>query len=339
MLAAKLTEKETVELDRVETPQPEAGEVLLAIKLCGICGTDLHRWHGKWDGGAFGHEFCAVAEEVGPRVSGLQEGDRVAGECFGYCGRCEACQEGNYNHCAEINWNPGRPAGAMAEKMTYPVASLVRVPKSLNDREVALIEPLAVACRVVSRGGLGPGDTVAIVGAGTIGLLCVAVADEMGAGRIFSIARHAHQADLAVRMGASEVCTPDDGDPREFIGKATDGQGVDLSIDSVASGTSFSTALAFPHPRGRVVEAGGVTRPLLAALGPLVNGELTVTGSSCYATTDSKRDIERAAELLADGGLTVEELVTHTYPLSEAQKAFQTADDKETGSVKVMLEC
>lgn len=333
-----MPEKERAEIAETETPEPRRGEVLLRVLECGICGSDLHAWHGKWgEDYRPGHEFCAVVEEAGPGVADLETGMRVTGECFGHCGECGPCESGAYNHCENIEWHPGRPGGAMAEEVCYRAEALFPLPEELTDRQGALVEPLAVAHHAMARARMEEGLTVAVIGAGTIGVLCVAVARARGAERIFSVAKYDHQAEMARRMGATDVIRVGEADPRKVIPDAVEGRGVDVAVDSVAAGTSFTTALALGAPRARVVEVGGVTRPLLAALQPLVGRELLVTGSNCYARTDEKTDFQWAMELIREGAVEPEKLVTHTFPLEEVEEAFRTADDKETGAVKVVV--
>jgi 2-desacetyl-2-hydroxyethyl bacteriochlorophyllide A dehydrogenase len=337
MRAARITAKETVELVDLEAVEPGQGEALLRVVECGICGSDLHAYHGRWEGDRPGHEFCAVVEAVGPGVQALRPGARVTGECFAHCGRCAACRRGEYNHCESIAWSPGRPAGALAERVVYPVGSLLAVPDALSDRQAALVEPLAVAFRAVARGGVGEGTTVAVIGAGTIGLLCAAVARARGASRVISIAKYPHQARKASEVGATDVHTVSQGDPRQAVRAATGGRGAGVVVDSVAAGTSFGTALSLAASHGCVVEVGGATKPLLSALNPLVDNELRVVGSICYAVTDGRRDFEWAMDLIASGRAPVESVVTHTFPLDQAAEAFRTAADKKTGAIKVVV--
>ena len=332
------SDEEQVELVEADVPEPSQGEVILRPVACGICGSDLHAWHGKWgEDYRPGHEFCAVVEQVGPGVNDLHTGERVTGECFGHCGECDACRSGHYNHCGNICWNPSRPGGAFAEKLCYRAEALYPVPDGMSHRQAVMVEPLAVAFHAVSLGHICAEESVGIIGAGTIGLLCAAVARAEGASRIFVVAKYEHQAEMASEMGATDVLLAGEQDPREAIPEALGKTGVDLAIDSVAAGTSFTTALALADDRGRVIEVGGITRPLLAALSPMVDRELTVRGSSCYAMTDDRPDFRWAIDLIQERRIQPEKLISHEFPLSDGQKAFETADDKETGAIKVLV--
>ncbi|GAG47670.1 unnamed protein product [marine sediment metagenome] len=175
-----------------------------------------------------------------------------------------------------------------------------------------------------------------MIGAGTIGLLCAAVAAQRGASPIVVVAKHPHQAELAERMGADLMIQLGKADPVKAMREACDG-GPDAVIDCVAAGTSFSSALAAARRQGRVVVVGEATRPLLAALGPVIHRELEVTGSFCYGTTDGKPDFAWAIELIQDGKVDVERLVTHTLPLHRMEEAFGIAADKSSGAIKVIV--
>ena len=337
MRAVRLAGKEKVELVCLEALQPAAGEVLLRILRCGLCGSDLHAYRGRWAlPGKLGHEFCAVIEQVGSGVTGLQQGMRVAGECFAHCGRCEACRRGAYNHCESIAWFPGRPCGALAEFMTYPAGALIPVPEPLTHEQVAMVEPLAVAHHAVWSARVEAGQSVAVIGGGTIGLLCAAVARVRGASRVFLLAKYPHQGRKAVELGIATPLLPADGPPRERLRQQTAGRGVDVVLDCVAAGASVSTALSLVRAQGRVVELGGAAGPVPVLLNPLVDGELTMVGCSCYAATEGRRDFEWAIHLIAAGSVRPEALITHTFPLPEAAEAFRIAADKKTGSIKVM---
>ncbi len=338
MRAARLADKCAVEIVELDEPRPGPGEVLLRVLLCGICGSDLHLYRGRWPGsGSLGHEFCATVEQAGPGVRGFERGTRVVGEGYAHCGECASCRRGDWNQCKSLAWDPGRPAGGMAEWLVYPAGSLVTVPEELTDRQASMVEPCAVAFRALARAGVRTGQSVVVIGGGTMGLLCACVASAEGASPVWLVAKHAHQARKAAELSVATPLLAADGDPRQVIEKATDGRGVDVAIDSVAAGTSLSVALSLTARKGRLVEVGGVTRPLMVALNALVEREIEITGSSCYAVTDGRRDFEWAMDLIAQGRLSPQKLITHTFPLEEAAEAFRVAADKRTGSIKVLV--
>ncbi|MFW6457163.1 MAG: zinc-dependent alcohol dehydrogenase, partial [Planctomycetota bacterium] len=254
-----------------------------------------------------------------------------------HCGECAPCQSGHYNRCENIEWHPSHPEGALSEAFCYRAEALFPVPQALTDDQVALVEPTAVAVHALDRAEIATADNIVIIGAGTIGLSAVAIANARDINHVISIAKYAHQADMAAEMGATDVIQHGEADPREVVPELLGRQGADASVDTVAVGTSFSTGIALTRPGGTMVEVGGVTRPLLAALDPLVRREINVRGSSCYAASQGETDFNRAIQLIADGAITPEKLVTHVFALEEVQKAFETADDKESGAIKVVV--
>jgi len=350
MRAAKVMQKGKVELINVPDPVPGPGDVLLRIRQCGICGSDLHVYRGEWSAESkIGHEICGVVEQAGPGVSGFPAGTRVCAECFAHCGKCRYCRQGDYNLCESVSFLPGHEHSGLAEKAVLPAHTLFKVPDSLSDAQVMMVEPTAVAFRAVSRairspGVAGPssaspapGMSLAIIGAGTIGLLCTAVGKAAGASPVAVAAKHPHQAAMAARVGADYVIRMAERSVAEAMAEATDGRGFDAVVDTVARGTSFSTALGAVRSRGRVVLVGGVTRPMLVNLSPLEGRELEVTGSQCYALTNGKPDFESAIELIESGRVDAGSLVTHTLPLESVDEAFRIANDKSSSSIKVAV--
>lgn len=338
MRAAKVTEKGKVELVDVPEPEPGPGQVRVRVLQCGVCGSDLHVYRAEWaTGSKIGHEICGVVEKVGEGVREIAEGARVCGECFAHCGHCRFCRQGDYNLCESISFFGWQEHGALAEKTLYPAEALYEAPESLSDAEVMMVEPLAVAFRAVSRTAAAPGRSLGIMGAGTIGLLCAAAARAAGASPVLVTAKRPHQAAMARELGADQVMMIGAENAAEAMRDANEGSGLDAAIDTVARNASLSTALSAVRKQGRVVVVAGITGPISAALGPVVGGEVEVTGSQCYAITEGKPDFARAMELIESGQVDARRLVTHTLPLDRIAEAFQIADDKSTGSIKVAV--
>lgn len=338
MRAAKVAEKGRIEIVNVSEPEAGPGQVVIRMLQCGICGSDLHAYRGEWSTDSkIGHEICGIIEQVGPDVEDLHEGDRVCAECFGHCGECEFCRAGDYNLCTNTSWTGWQDHGALAERTIYPATSCFVVPDAMSDTQAMVVEPLAVSFRAVARCGSVDGATVAVIGAGTIGLLCIAAAKARGAKHILTIAKHDQQVEFARLMGADLVAQAGKTTPTDALEEANIGGRVDACIDTVAVGTSFSTCLGLVRKQGRAVMVAGVTRPLLSALGPIVSREMFVTGSQCYAMTGGKPDFQWAIGLISRGVIDVERLVTHMLPFEQVDEAFRIANDKGCGSVKVAV--
>jgi threonine dehydrogenase-like Zn-dependent dehydrogenase len=336
--AARITAKGQAEVYDAPEPEPGPGEALVRIRQCGICGSDLHVYRSAWKpGGKLGHEICGLVEALGEGVEGPAPGTRVCAECFRHCGDCAPCRSGDYNLCESISYLDEARHSGMAEKAVLPAGSLYAAPESFTDAQVMAVEPVAVSFRAVSRTGVGPGEGLGIIGAGTIGLLCVAAGRAAGAAPVVVLAKHPHQAALAEELGADRAVMVGEEKPAEAMRDLETGGKLHAVVETVALGTSLSTALAVVRKQGRVVVVAGITRPVLAALGPLVGGEVRITGSSCYATTDGRPDFAHAMDLIQSGAVPVDRLVTHTFPLERIEEAFGVAADKSSGSVKVAV--
>ena len=205
--------------------------------------------------------------------------------------------------------------------------------------EGALVEPLAVSIHGVKRGLMQGGESVVILGSGTIGLTTVMAARRLGAGKIFVTARHPQQAEMALALGADYAYNPDDHQFNQVILDHTEGRGADMAIETVG-GNSNSTLLQSiesTRAQGRIVILGGFRRRLAFDwLNPLIK-EQSIIFSLCYGLTDGYHDYETAISILSDNETNLNNIVTHKYPLASIQEAFECAYDKSKGSIKVQI--
>ena len=330
-----------IRLEEIDVPAVTPGHVLVDTKASGICGSDLHVYYGEWDQPkakvATGHELSGVVIEVGEGVSEVAVGDRVCVECFSHCGYCTYCKTGQYNLCDNIKYQSRTGHGGFAEYSLLPTSAVYKIPDSFSFEEGALVEPLAVSYRAFNRTQAGHRDRVAILGAGTIGLLCVAAAKAAGVRDIMVSAKYEHQARLAEKLGADHVVRIADQDLREGAKSISGGSGVDAVVDTLAFDQTFDDAVAIVRKGGTVCLVGGYTRPLTVQLRPIVDKELHVLGSQCYGYSGMKTDFEASIELIASGRVDVTSIVTHRFPLDEITEAFRVAADKNSGSVKVHI--
>jgi threonine dehydrogenase-like Zn-dependent dehydrogenase len=299
----------------VEVERPTGEGVRVRIAAAGICGSDLHLISSGFPITAtFGHEISGITENGTP----------VAIEPIGACGECPACKVGAYNHCAlgmfAATYGVGRDGG-MAEEMIVPARCLVPLPAGLPVADACLAEPLAVAVRGVAMVGLKPGDRVAVVGGGTIGLCAVAVAREI-TDDVALLARHDAQRQAGEKLGA---CASPAGD-------------YDIVFD--CAGTSASAADSI-----RLARAGGALQMLATYWEGLTlpafemsAKELRIFSSSSYARNGAVRDIDVAAAILARNPAIGPTLITHRLPLDAAEEAFRVARDRAAGAIKVVLE-
>ena len=341
MNAALYDGMDTMRFVEVEKPCPEPGDALVQVRATGICGSDLLMNADKKEPDSLpaGHEVAGEIAEVGQGVSASLVGRRVAVETIGHgraCTRCWYCRMGQFRQCLDMAPEQG---GGFAEYLVRRAIGCYPVPDGLSWEEAALVEPLAVSVHGVRRGQMSGGETVAVLGAGNIGLTAVAAARALGAGHVFATARHEQQAAMAKRLGADEALPPDGTALWDAIAEVTDGRGADLTLETVGghSEATLNQAVDVTRMQGRIAVLGGFRVPLTTDwLNPLLK-EQSIIFSSCYSVIDGRHDYDLAIELMASGRVPLKQIVTHKFSLESIQQAFETAYDKRTGSIKVQI--
>lgn len=340
MQAGLFTGVGQIALREVKRQSPPPGYVVVAVKQSGICGSDLHSYFGHWNQShtfAHGHETCGVVTEIGEGVTKFLPGDRVVIECFSHCGDCIYCHTGQYNHCQNRKGVSHEQHGGFAEYTTAHASGLFKIPDSMSDEEGALVEPLAVGVRALAQAGATHADRVAVIGGGTIGLLCMAVAKANGVKETLITIKYPQQAAVARALGVDHVVDVTQQDVKAVVKELTGGLGMDVVIETVGGAQDFDDALAIARRRGVVVLVAGYHKPLTVDLSRLVWSEVLVTGSNCYGYSGMHTDFQAAIDLIAAGKVDVTKIVTHRLPLTEIEKAFMISADKRSGAVKVHL--
>ncbi|MEZ4707879.1 MAG: alcohol dehydrogenase catalytic domain-containing protein [Caldilineaceae bacterium] len=340
MKAALFSDVGKIGLAEVARTSPPAGYVEVQVRQAGICGSDLHSYYGHWNQShtfAHGHETCGVVTAVGAGVANVQPGDRVVIECFSHCGECLYCRTGHYNQCLQRKGVSHEQHGGFAEYTTAHASGLFKIPASMSDEEGALVEPLAVGVRALAQAQATHADSVLVIGGGTIGLLCLAVAKAIGVRQTLITAKYPQQAEMARALGTDHVVDVARADVREVVNELTGNLGMDVVIETVGGAANFNEAIATVRKRGRVVLVAGYHKALEVDLARLVWSEATVTGSNCYGFSGLQTDFQAAIDMIASGKVDITKIVTHRFPLDDVTQAFQVAADKETGSVKVHL--
>ncbi len=338
MKAAIYRGLEDIVLQDVDKTDPAPGFILIDTQVTGICGSDLHNYWGHWPPSlevAQGHETCGVVAEIGAGVEGISPGDRVVVEVTSNCGRCLYCRKGLYNHCQTrtTSWEGGH--GGFAEYTTAHASTVFRLPDSMSFEEGALVEPLAVCVRALAQSGAGYRDRVGVIGGGTIGLYCLAVAKAIGVKETLITVKYEQQAEVAHAFGADHVVMVGAQDVTQYVADCTDGYGLDAVVETIGSAQAFDDALNMVRKCGTVVLVGGYHEPLRVDLAKIMVKEPVVTGSLCYAYSGMVTDFDAAIDLIASGRLDARKIVTHRFPLSEIAEAFSISADKRSGAVKV----
>jgi (R,R)-butanediol dehydrogenase/meso-butanediol dehydrogenase/diacetyl reductase len=306
-------------------------DAIVKVDYCGICGSDLHGWSA---GGAvyeygtlMGHEATGTVEEVGPQVSKLKQGDRVAINGFTPCDECVACRNGIPNACVNnmirtIGQTPVL-AGAFADYIWLPDVDVtaVKMPDSLSSEEGAFTEPAATVVHAIRISRFQVGDTVAVVGAGPIGLLCVSALQAAGAGRVIVSQSPGSRADLALKFGAAAVINPRDPDNPvgEQIRELTDG-GADVVIECAGSPPALQQSIDMARPGGQVILVGVNERPTPITPTSLMFGEIDIKGSLAW----DHKDFKIAVDFMASGQVDVKPLISDVIALADIQsKGFE----------------
>lgn len=329
---------------RLETlPDPElgAGEVLVRIGAGGICGSDLHYFH---DGGfgpirvrepiILGHEAAGTVEHVGPGVSGLAPGDRVAVNPSRPCGACRYCTEGHPNHCLRMRFSGSamrmpHEQGMFRDVIAVPAGQCVRVSDRIGIGEAACSEPLAVCLHAANRAGDLANARVLVTGAGPIGALCVAVARHRGAAEIVVTDLQDAPVAVARRMGATETVNVA-AHPDALARYEADKGHFDVAFECSAAAPAIDTAIRTVRPLGRIVQVG-VSGVQPVAINALVAKEIAFLGTHRFDA-----EFADAAALIDSGAIDVKPIITHSFAPEDLVAAFQTAGDR-TQAVKAQI--
>jgi L-iditol 2-dehydrogenase len=345
MEALVVTEPGRVEIQHVPVPEPGTNEVLARVRAVSICGTDAHLVRGDYPGfwpPSFpftpGHEWSGEIVALGPGAEryGWKVGDRVAGTSHDACGVCQKCVEGRYNLCE----NYGKPGlhrqyghnftGADATYVVHGVKTVFRLPDEIGFDEGALIDPASIALHVANRGGVRPGDNVAVTGAGAIGLLSGDAALIRGAGRVIVIGRGSRLAKAA-EMGF-ETVDSNAGDPVAAVREMTDGLGADVVLECAGVPETVGWALGMLRRGGRCAAVGIPTQDVQIPMQKLVLDELELVGSRASAG-----EMRRVMAHVTQGRMRVGEMITHRFPLAEYERALATFNDRTSGAIKIIV--
>ena len=327
-------------LEQRPIPEPGSGELLIQVQAIGICGSDIHYYRdgkiGDWvieRPHVLGHEFSGVVTGIGADVNGFQLADHVAVEPCLPCGQCSACRSGRYNVCQKLRFI-GSPHtdGAFAEYVIAPARFSHLLPESFDAELGALVEPTAVAVQAVRRSRLCLGETVAIVGAGPIGLLTLAVALSSGASAVYVSDVNTKRLEKALELGATAIFDARN-DAAAAVTELTHGRGADVVFEAVGSAVTINQAIAMAAAGGRLTVIGMSTEEIVPFnFFALQSKELDLITVWLY------RDAFPAAiALLASGRVNARAIITHRFALDEVRTAMDTASEGRGAPIKVMI--
>ena len=327
MKALTLTEYNHFEYGDAPKPEAGEGEVLIRVKACGICGSDVHGMDGSSGRRIppiiMGHEASGIIETVGEGVEGWNEGDAVTFDSMVYCGKCENCNAGKVNLCKYrqvmgVSCPEFKRHGAYAEYVTVPSHILYKIPEGMSFEEAAFAEPISVALHAVNRVPIKKGDTGVVIGAGLIGLLIVQALKRAGCNRVIAADLVQSRLDLAKELGATDTFLSSEVDVPAEVLKLTNGKGADVAMEVVGIGKTLGLAIDSVKMGGAVGCVGNIEPVSQFSLQKIVTREISLMGSCASAG-----EYDDALAGIADGSIKVKPLISKIANLKDGNDWFQ----------------
>ena len=325
----------------VPKPIPEPDEVLIRLKACSICGSDVHGCQGKSGRRIppiiMGHEAAGIIEEAGSDVENFHKGDRVTFDSTEYCGLCDYCQNGMTNLCSRrrivgVSCADYKKDGAMAEYITVKAHTLYHIPDSVTFEEACLIEPLAVGLHAVKLSGITKDCTALVIGDGTIGLMTLQAARASGAGRIILVGMQDERLAAAAGLSNVTVINNSDGNALEQVMRLTNQRGADIIYDAAGLTKTMADAFSFVKTGGTIVCIGNTSAEVRFPLQDCIVRQIRVLGS--YS---SAGEYACGLDLIRKGMVDLSPFTGRTYPLSQGEEAFRLLLDNTSGILKIIL--
>lgn len=309
-------------VEELDATPPAAGEVQIEVAYAGICGTDLHIFHGQMDHRvsapqSIGHEMSGRIAALGDGVQGFEIGQPVTVMPLAPCNDCPACRAGNWHICQNLNFIGIETSGALQELWNVPSHAVVPLDPSLSLEHAALIEPLAVACHDVRRARLSDGEFAVVIGGGPIGQLIALVAQATGA-QVLLLEPNGDRRAVSAELGI-EAIDPIGIDAVALVEERTGGAGADVVFEVAGVAATALQSVEFARVRGRVVIVAIHSQPVPMNLHRMFWRELEILGARVY----EREDFDRAAALLTAGEVPAAKLITEVIPLDQVQQAFE----------------
>jgi L-iditol 2-dehydrogenase len=342
MKALLLSEYKKLELTDMPVPEIGTEELLIRVKACGICGSDVHGFDGSTGRRippiVMGHEASGVVERVGSTVRGFAEGDRITFDSMISCGKCVFCRKGRINLCDNrqvlgVSCGEYRRHGAFAEYVAVPQHIAFKLPDALSFDHAAMIEPVSVAVHAVEITPVHLGDTAVVVGSGMIGALTIQAARLAGCARIIAVDLEDHKLEMARKAGADDLVNARSSDPVAYVIQATAGRGADVVFEAVGATDPIKTAIGCARKGGTVTLIGNIRPTIELPLQAVVTREIRVQGSCA-----SSGEYPQCIALMGKGSIDVSPMLTARAPLEEGPRWFERLYSHEPNVMKVVLE-
>ncbi len=331
-----------VEYTDVPAPTISDDDVLVRIKACGVCGSDVQGYTGKTGRRIppliMGHEASGIVESLGKNVKDFKPGERVCFDSTVYCNKCDPCKRGLYNRCEKrqvlgVSTADFKRHGAFAEYIAVPWWIVSKIPDHLSFTHAALLEPVSIAMHAANRAPISGSDTLVVIGAGTIGLLILQAAKLKGSQKVIVSDINEFRRDTAIKLNADIVLNPTTSNLKEAVFSETESKGADVTFEAVGYANTFADAISVTKTGGHLVAVGNLQKMVEFDLQELVARELTFTGS--YASAGEFRD---CIDLVASGKINVEPLISDVLPLKDGPSAFDRLLKAEENLLKIVLQ-
>ena len=342
MKALVLNDYKRLAVESIPEPQIQSDEVLIRVRSCGICGSDVHGFDGSSGRRIppliMGHEAAGEIAATGSTVNRFEAGERVTFDSMISCRNCVFCRAGRPNLCEDrrvlgVSCEDYRRHGAFAEYVAVPEHIVYRVPEGVTFDEAAMVEPVSVAVHAVDRADPSLGDTALVVGTGMIGLLTIQALRTAGCGRILAADLAVDRLTLAGELGADDVIQTGDGiDLPAIVRERTGGLGADLVMEAVGADATVSMSVDSVRKGGKVVLIGNITPTVSLGLQSVVTREIDVLGSCA-----SSNDYPACLELMQRGKIRVLPVVSASVPLDRGPGMFDRLYAREPNLTKVIL--
>ena len=338
MKAALVTAVGKVSIEEIERPVVKDDEVLIRARTVGVCGSDLHLFRGthafRKPPAILGHEIAGDVVEVGKDVKHVKVGDRVTVEPQYGCGECEFCRQGLTNLCAQkVVPGTAKWIGVFVQYFNAPEKTVHRLNDSVSYQMGTMIEPLAVAVRALRRSAVKEKDCLVILGSGTIGLLCLVVAKQMGYKKIVCTDTAQFNLDMAHKYGATLAVNPLETDVVDAVKKLTNGKGADLALIAAGAPNILDQASSCVRKQGEIGLIAMITEKIPFHSYQIVPNEQIIYGAITYTPADFKEAVD-----MVNGGLDLSGFVTQTMDLEHTQEGLEILSQKREHVVKVMIE-
>lgn len=342
MKALLLTEYKHLEVTEMPEPELGANDVLISVKACGICGSDIHGYDGSSGRRipplVMGHEAAGVVARVGDNVQQVSVGDRVTFDSTVYCGECHFCRRGDINLCDQrrvlgVSCGDYRQHGAFAEYVLVPQHICYQLPENLAFEHAAMIEAVSIAVHAANRTPVTLGDTAVVVGSGMIGLLTIQAIRLAGCARVIAVDLDDDRLEIARQLGADETLNAGSCDVPAEVARLTGGRGADVVLEVVGATPTVKTAIESARKGGSVTLVGNLAPQVEVPLQSIVTREL-----SLFGTCGSKGEYPACIELLQRGAIQVEPLITAKTTLEDAPGWFDRLYAGEQGAMKVIVQ-